>query len=471
MKWVVITCFILFSITTKAQHQELNEKPGIWKTEAESRDTHKLIDLFTHGKVSGHFRSFYSQTQNKGILKDDKALAMGGGLKFETAKFHGFRFGLSGVYVFDVASTDLLKPDSTTGQPNRYEIGLFDLAPKDNELDVSRLEEFYLSWQKNRLTITLGKQHINTPFINLQDGRMRPTAIDGLWFLWKGAKSLQLEGGFIYGISPRSTSRYFEVGRSIGLYPSGVSTNGQASAYKGQLDVPGILYAGATGPLKGSVKWQTWQMMVLDLFYSSYYQLDYTTPVTTTSKLTAAVQMIYQQEMGKGGVADETFRYMDKGAKALTYGSRITLATSSTSLGLAFNRITSKGRYLMPREWGRDAFFTFMPRERNDGFGDVYAITLQWAQQFAKQRWKYSVTGGYFDLPDVKNTSLNKYGLPSYIQANADVRYRFGGWLNGLEAQVLYLHKWRIGETYGNQKFVYNKVDMSLLNVVLNFYF
>ena len=67
--------------------------------------------------------------------------------------------------------------------------------------------------------------------------------------------------------------------------------------------------------------------------------------------------------------------------------------------------------------------------------------------------------------------TLNKYGMPSYVQANVDVRYSFPGWLKGLEGQILYVQKWKIGENYGNDKFVYNKVDMSLLNVVLNFYF
>ncbi|MBP6397032.1 MAG: OprD family outer membrane porin [Saprospiraceae bacterium] len=466
-----MSCFISFYFTSLAQHQELNERPGIWKNEGESRDTQKLIDIFKHGRVSGHFRSFLMQTQNKGELKDDRALAMGGGLKFETAQYHGFKFGLSGVYVFDVASTDLLKPDPTTGQANRYEIGLFDLAPKDNELDVSRLEELYLSWKRSHFTVTLGKQHINTPFINLQDGRMRPTAVDGLWLSGKLTKNIGIEGGFIYGVSPRSTSRYFNVGSSIGLYPGGVTTSGQASAYKGKLEVPGIIYGGMNGPVGKQWKWQTWQMMVINLFYSSYYQLDFTKKVSENSKLYAAAQLIYQQETGSGGVTDDASRYMDKGALALTFGSKISFTKGNGTIALAYNRITPMGRYLMPREWGRDAFFTFMPRERNDGYGDVHAITLQWAKNFVDQRCKLSLAGGYFDLPDVKNVTLNKYGMPSYAQANVDVRYSFPGWLKGLEGQILYVQKWKIGENYGNDKFVYNKVDMSLLNVVLNFYF
>ncbi|MBK8852138.1 MAG: hypothetical protein IPN73_18560 [Saprospiraceae bacterium] len=80
MKWAWMSCFMAFYFTAIAQHQELNERPGIWKNEGESRDTQKLIDIFKHGKVSGHFRSFLMQTQNKGVLKDDRALAMGGDL-------------------------------------------------------------------------------------------------------------------------------------------------------------------------------------------------------------------------------------------------------------------------------------------------------------------------------------------------------------------------------------------------------
>ena len=471
MKWAWMSCFISFYFTSLAQHQELNERPGICKNEGEGRDTQTLVDRFRHGRVSGHFRSFLMQTQNKGELKDDRALAMGGGLKFETAQYHGFKFGLSGVYVFDVASTDLLKPDPTTGQANRYEIGLFDLAPKDNELDVSRLEELYLSWKRSHFTVTLGKQHINTPFINLQDGRMRPTAVDGLWLSGKLTKNIGIEGGFIYGVSPRSTSRYFNVGSSIGLYPGGVTTSGQASAYKGKLEVPGIIYGGMNGPVGKQWKWQTWQMMVINLFYSSYYQLDFTKKVSENSKLYAAAQLIYQQETGSGGVTDDASRYMDKGALALTFGSKISFTKGNGTIALAYNRITPMGRYLMPREWGRDAFFTFMPRERNDGYGDVHAITLQWANNFVEHTCKRSRAGGYFDLPEVKNVTLNKYGMPSYAQANVDVRYSFPGWHKGLEGQILYVQKWKIGENYGNDKFVYNKVDMSLLNVVLNFYF
>ena len=125
----------------------------------------------------------------------------------------------------------------------------------------------------------------------------------------------------------------------------------------------------------------------------------------------------------------------------------------------------------MPREWGRDPFFTFLPRERNDGLGDVSAIVGKANYTISKTRIKISMGVGYYQLPDVKNYTLNKYGLPSYTQINLDIRYTFGKVLQGLEAQFLMAGKSKIGETYNNSKFVINKVNMEQYNFVLNYHF
>lgn len=471
MKWMIIGCFIPFSQLVFAQHQEVNEKPEIWKNQEASGDTQKLMDVFKQGHISGHFRSFFMNTQNAGSLKDDYALAMGGGLKFESKTLFGFQLGLSGVYVFNVASSDLLKTDSLTGLNNRYELGLFDISPRDNNLNVSRLEELYLRWKNQKLTITLGKQHINTPFINLQDGRMRPTAVDGFWLEWKPGRDVNVAGGYLYGMSPRSTSRYYSIENTIGLYPSGVDIAGKPSTYKGNLQIPGIVYGGMLGKIGKNIKWQSWQMWVMQLYYASLYQWEGNIKTKGRSQFLYAAQLIYQKQAGGGGNENKNYTYIDSGASSLVYGAKLGITGTRGTLHLAYTHITSVGRYLLPREWGRDPFFTFMARERNEGFGNLHAMVVQWSAQPTIKGLKYTLALGYFNLPDVKNFALNKYGMPSYWQGNVDVRYSFGGFLKGLEGQLLYLHKWKVGEDYGNLKYVYNKVDMSNLNVVLNFYF
>ncbi len=112
-----------------------------------------------------------------------------------------------------------------------------------------------------------------------------------------------------------------------------------------------------------------------------------------------------------------------------------------------------------------------MPRERNDGLGNVHAIMVKVNYIFPEARVKTSLVAGYYKLSDVKDYRLNKYGLPSYTQVNADVRYSFVGMMKGLEAQLLVVGKLRDGETYNNEKFEFNKVDMVTYNFVLNYHF
>jgi hypothetical protein len=55
---------------------------------------------------------------------------------------------------------------------------------------------------------------------------------------------------------------------------------------------------------------------------------------------------------------------------------------------LNYNRITSKGRCLILYVWGIDPFFTFLPDERNDGFGDACAYGLIGKVTYARSKAK-----------------------------------------------------------------------------------
>ena len=125
----------------------------------------------------------------------------------------------------------------------------------------------------------------------------------------------------------------------------------------------------------------------------------------------------------------------------------------------------------MQREWGRDPLFTFLPRERNEGLGDVHAILGKINYTVVPERFTLGLGLGHYQLPDVKNTRLNKYGIPAYVQANLEIRYFFSGLLEGLDVQYLLASKFNAGETYSNDKYVINKVDMQVHNLVLNFHF
>ena len=454
-----------------AQHQEVNEKPGLWKEKENITDSTSLLSAFRRGQVSGHFRYYFMATENTGDLSDYYANAIGGGIRFETAKFKNFQLGLSGFFVFNVGSSDLSIPDIKTNQLNRYEIGLFDIEDPTNKKDIDRLEELFIKYHLKNSTITFGKQLLNTPFINLQDGRMRPTEVEGLWTEINNIKKVKLQFGYLYGISPRSSVRWYKADQSIGVYPVGVNENGTKSGYAKNLNSKGIILAGFTYQQHKNLKLQLWNQYTENIFNSTLLQADYEYPLADKSKIIASFQLVRQDAINNGGNKDAAKAYFKKGSMSTSFGGRLGWKNSHWETSLNYNRITAHGRYLMPREWGRDPFFTFLPRERNEGLGDVHALMGKINYKIPSLRLTAAAAVGYYKLPEVTNFALNKYGLPSYNQLNIDIRYQFAGLLKGLETQFLYVYKDKTGNSYGNDKYVINKVDITLWNLVFNYQF
>ena len=460
------------SVLAKAQHNEMQDKAMLWKgKESKTADTTSLLHAFKKGQVNGHLRYFFMTTDNAAALSDYYANAVGGGLKYETAPYKGFQFGVSGFFVYNIGSSDLSMPDPKTNQSNRYEIGLFDISDPANKNNIDRLEELYLKYTWGNSYITLGKQLVNTPFINLQDGRMRPTETDGLWAEINNIKKTKIETGFLYGMSPRSTVEWYTIGESIGLYPTGFTTDGTKSDYAGNIKSKGIGLIGITHQLNSNISVKLWDAWVQNVFNTVMLQADYNHPLENKTKLVAGAQYIYQHAIKDGGNEDPAKAYFQKDGKAQTFGAKVGWENKRWQTSFNYNRITKDGRYLMPREWGRDPFYTFLPRERNEGLGDVNAYVIKAGYNIPGANLKTQLGLGYYDLAEVTNYALNKYGMPSYEQLNIDVRYEFKGFLEGLESQLLYVYKARAGNTYNNDKYVINKVNMSNWSLVLNYHF
>lgn len=472
-KIVLSITFLVWAVyPIYSQHQEINEKPNIWQGEKTlSIDTTSLLHAFKAGHMEGHFRYFFSHTNNSEGLSDYYANAAGGGLRYESGKFNKFQVGVSGFYAFNIGSSDLTVKDEATNQPNRYEIGLFDIEDPANKGDIDRLEELFIKYNFDKSFIKFGRQLINTPFLNLQDGRMRPSSVEGFWVEFNEVKKLHLEGGWLYAMSPRSTVKWYRAGNSVGIYPMGVTSEGNRSNYHGNIASSGVFLLGAQYQLNKWLNVKLWDVLFENVNNTTLIQADFKYPVSKSNTLIGGLQLIHQQTVGNGGNEDANLTYADKNATAKVLSSQIGLKRGQLELTANYTHIFDQGRYLMPREWGRDPFYTFMPRERNEGFGDVDAYVGKIAYSIPKNRIKISSGLGYFRLPDVKNFALNKYGMPSYLQFNVDLRYTFSGMLKGLDAQFLAVSKTNKGNLYGDGRFEINKVNLMVYNVVLNYHF
>jgi len=467
MKNLFVAAFLVCSITSYAQHQELHEDPKLWGKSSKLLDSSNKNNGFKLGTIHGNLRSFFSSNFNKNS-DIEYAQAVGGGIQFISKPVYHVKLGVSGFFVYDAFSTDLTKAHPLSGALNRYELGLFDITDPANKTGINRIEELYLQYQKNKTTFTVGKQLINTPFINLQDGRMRPTAAQGLWLQHKN-KENKWYAGWLNKFSPRSTVAWYNTGASIGLYSVGVNMDGTKSGYKNALESSGAALVGAELNILKNHSIQVSNLWVQNIFNSSLVQLDKTP--TTKHPYYYGLQLITQTVVNKGGNNDAAKTYFNPDQSSLVMGARLGKKVGAWDYSLNYTRITKQGRYLMPREWGRDPFYTFLMGERNEGVGGVSAYVLKAKYKAPKAPLTVQVGAGYFNLPDVTNYALNKYALPSYVQYNLDVRYVFAKHLKGWEAQLIYFYKDATGNTYNNPKYYINKVDMGHFNFIVNFHF
>ncbi len=449
--------FLLLSIISLAQDTlKLNVK-----------DTTTFKDLILKSKLDVNARTVFMSTINDGALKDDYALASGIGLGLTTKSFHGLQAGVSAFALYNLWSSDLVKLDSLTQAPNRYEIGLFDIQNLNAKSNLIRLENLFIKYTLSQTSLTVGKMKLNTPFLNPQDGRMNTTIEEGVWLTMSEFKKTQFNGGWFWNISPRSTTQWFTAANSIGLYPSGVSEKGVKSNYYGNINSNGVGIANVILNPNKRVKINLWDMLIDNVINTSMIEVN--SEFGNNLKYYQGLMLIHQDAINTGGNSNQTKTYITKNSQSNTISAQVGIKNKIFNSSINYTHITGDGRYLIPREWGRDPFYTFMPRERNDGFGNVHAITTKTTFNFLQGNLKTGFAYGYFLLPDVKDYRLNKYGMPSYHQANIDISYSFTKFLKGLDIKFITAYKLQQGNTYANLKYIYNKVNMVNLNLILDF--
>ncbi|WP_207509919.1 OprD family outer membrane porin [Telluribacter humicola] len=465
--WAILLSFIDASVEAQVHSsQQFTHKAEIPDSTAD------LHHFFQRGHFHGHARSYWMGTDNKKGLSDAYAWGVGAGIGYQTPRIaRHVELGLSGFFMFNVLSSDLSRPDPKTGLPNRYEVGLFNLKdPKDHE-DLDRLEELYLRYHfGKRSKVTLGRQIPHSPFINPQDGRMRPTLTEGLALEWRELPNTVVQAEYLFRISPRSTVEWYGVGESMGLYPVGIDSKGNPSQYSGHTETKGVFQLGVSQKM-GHLHVHIWDNYVGNVFNTAYAKAELTSPIRNGYQWHVGLQAGQQQALGNGGNPVPEKAYFPLNVNSLFFSGRISYKAPQGSIALNATRITAHGRYLMPREWGREPFYTFLPRERNEGMGDVTAGSIN-VFYTPSSHWKWELSSGIYSLPKQNNFRLNKYGMPSYRQLNLGMSYHFTGLLKGLDAQLLVVRKDRLRKAdILYDRAVFNKVDMNHYNLIINYHY
>lgn len=439
------------------------------KDTAEQPRTSTLTAFLKGSNWEFQNRNQFMATINNGALKDDYAFGTSVAAGFTTKPVFGFQFGISGSFIFNVVSSDIDQLDSLAMNPNRYELGMFDLDHPSQKSDLNKLEKAFIKYNFSKNSaVSFGRIGLSTPFINPQDGRLRPTAQQGIWAEINELKKFSFSGGWLSAMSPRSIIGWYTVAESFGLYPMGLNVDGKRADYKNNITSGGvgllnIVYRPVT-PLRLSF----WNTMIENVLNTAMLECTGQKAIRNYN-FYAGLMLVRQDAINNGGNADPAKTYVSKGARSNIFSAQLGCKGKRLNSCINYTRITKDGRFLMPREWGRDPFYTFMPRERNEGFGDVHAMMAKCMYSNRSGRFTSSLSYGYYDLPDEKDFRLNKYGQPAYHQVNAETGYAFKGFFKGVNFRTLFAWKINAGNLYDNPRYEYNKVNMLNCNVVLEY--
>lgn len=445
------------------------------------------------GTLYGQIRTFTMIEDNQEPLHDYEGTSVGGKLLYSTPKSNPWEATI-GVYtthfIADNISSQNIEP-LASNKNSRYVVGLVDSTEYDRS-HLTNIGEAYVRYNKDKNSITLGRMKLDTPFVNPQDGRMIPTFEQGIWGTLSLDDTWSLQAGYINAFWNRSTPKWKSVEDSLGYgYEMGNSAIEGATVagnYYGNTTSNGLYIANIRYEPNNNLRLDFWDYYLENIFNLGYAEVLYYHPLGE-AEVSYGLQYIHQRQSGDGGNSEDNIAsptntlkaksYMQEGERSTTYGLKSSLKYQNSKFSLAYNQTTDKGRFLFPREWGKEPLYTFQKRERSDGSGNCHAWLATLEHNFAKQGFNdLDVILGYGEYvkTDPKTWVYNKYGLPSYAQWNIDIFYRFSGALKGLKAEYLVARKVARAETYQiagptEYNFIFRKNGLIQQNFILNYDF
>jgi hypothetical protein len=412
------------------------------------------------------FRSFWMNTSyTNEELKPDYALgistAAGGKLSF--AKHWEVQ---GGYRIFaNVFSSPFWEIDPTTRQSNRYESGLFNLLdPKDRFF--GRLELLSLSYTQPKFGIKLGKMGIQTEWINSQDGRLSPTVVEGMQAWYSPIASWKISAWGITRMNIRGSKDWIPVGETLGLFPQGRSLSGTPAAYYGNTNSSWVGIWEVEGKLKEGRLLRFSQTIAENLF-ATYWITYEKTKKNSLGSWNSGIQTGLQQGIGEGGNRDLVKQYKNPSDVNFAFSAKLNWKKGAWETQLNATQIAGKGRWLSPREWGKDAWYTFIPRERNEGFETVTAVVGYASYLFKNHPLQLYSYMGIHVLPKLEDAAANKYNFPSYRQHNFGVRYAPKK-IKNLDFHLIFVSKVPLTASTLNPVQQYNKVDLWHFNGLIN---
>jgi len=446
-KYSYIIAFFILSTAALAQnnHQQYESIDSVKHGSFNPNEAHSFNEWFKKGHVSGLFRSNTMQTFRPANKDISAAWGLGGRLYYHSAYWHGIQIGIGGIYTYNIVSTELSENSDSNYTP-RWERQLFDLSDPENGHDLDRLEELFVKYRYKDSYIKFGKMVLNTPLVNPQDSRMKPSAFQGLWLDWNEGHKFEINGGFLNKVSPRSTTEWINIGESIGLYDHLLSNDTTHI----EVQTKGLALLGGHYIPNQHISFHSWQYYIENVSFITFNQLEF-----DINQLNFGLQYYYQTSTHENEFTEFNDNNHTISARAKWIGDKIQLSYNHT-------QILSNNAMQFPSEWGGEPFYTTISRHRIIGLEAVNSKALKLDLQ-PLDGWKSLNVGLY----GINSTFNNSNENSSLTQFSLDIQTQFKGDWNDMKIRLL--NSYFIPKGYQEGNFLYERIFHSQLIVNYRF--
>lgn len=456
MKSCLSLFLMIFLITSSASPQE--HVSGLGQEQGQKQ----LVNMFSRARVHGHIRNYFLNTINSGGNPDFYTNATGAAVGVRSGSFHGFEIGVKGIFTYKTFGGDL-RPEEGSRGGAKWEYELYDVMEKGNFDDLDRLEELYVRYTFGKSYLSFGKIRTEyTPLLNESDGRMKPFAFKGTWGNFHLFEGHDVDLGWLTGVSPRSTTEWYDLHEGIGLFAEGLQPNGEQADYHEQYNPAGI------GVLGYHFQNRDFRLDFYDWFLDKMMNTTWVQADYTVLNLNLGVQYVYQFPMSYSEELPYINRYIQPDENGQVLSSQLAWKHDTWCIGMAYTHAFDSGRFLFPKELGRDHFYTSISRSRLEGLGGVNVYTFK-GEYFVNSDLSLGLEMQQLSGIEMGEEGWNKYNADKSFQVNTRLQYMLHGFLEGLQLDLLWVYKQNDNILDPGRAF--NKSNYNQVNFVTNFYF
>lgn len=164
---------------------------------------------------------------------------------------------------------------------------------------MDRLEEFFISFEKEKVSAWFGRHHFESPLLNASDNRMRPNLFSGLSVDYRPGK-VRLTGAWFTHLISRGSLEWLSVEESVGLYDTGRNPTGSDEDYHHHLGSKGIGVVGLEYEKEG-LQLKSWTYLAEGIFATSFAEATGNSSIKNGSRFLYGIQGFYQSSVGGGG--------------------------------------------------------------------------------------------------------------------------------------------------------------------------